>query len=130
MRAYKEQNRAPMHNNTIGSESKVCAMYKKSSITVGYAIRTAESEGKVCAMQQNSRIELGYAILIFESESKVWAMYKKKRIELGCIIVTVESVSKICAMQKKQNRARINSNDSGRFQKIFRKFLLLKAKLC
>ena len=27
-------------------------MYKKSSITVGYAIRTAESEGKVCAMQQ------------------------------------------------------------------------------
>ena len=30
-------------------------MYKKSSITVGYAIRTAESEGKVCAMY-NCRI--------------------------------------------------------------------------
>ena len=38
-------------------------MYKKSSITVGYAIRTAESEGKVCAMYKK----------IAENESKVCA---------------------------------------------------------
>ena len=41
------------------SESKVCAMYKKSSITVGYAIRTAESESKVWAMQCNTRTRAG-----------------------------------------------------------------------
>ena len=40
---------------TFESESKVWAMYKKSSITVGYAIRTAESEGKVCAMYKKEQ---------------------------------------------------------------------------
>ena len=39
----QNSNRARICN--IG-ESKVWAMYKKSSITVGYAIRTAESEGR------------------------------------------------------------------------------------
>ena len=45
-------------------------MYKKSSITVGYAIRTAESEGKVWAMYKKSSITVGYAIRTAEVRAR------------------------------------------------------------
>ena len=68
-----------------------------------YAIRTAESEGKVWAMY--SSITVGYAIRTAESEQhrSVWAMYKKSSITVGYAIRTAESEGKVCAMYKKSS---------------------------